>query len=121
MSNAKLLSHEEDKEGVSYLFQNTDPASLATVVGSFFVAEGYKLEEGTPEDGTYGKGSGGRRVLFGGFAQRFKFRVKIFPVSGMVRLKISKAMSGAGGGVIGYSAMNKELARITKMWQSLSL
>jgi hypothetical protein len=121
MSNAKLLSQEEDKKVASYLFQNTDSTGLANAVGSFFNAEGYKLEEGTPEEGIYGKGSGALRALFGGWAKRFKFKVKISPESGKVRLKISKAMSGAVGGIMGHSEMNREFARLKKKVQSLSL
>lgn len=121
MSNAKLVSHEQNQEGASYLFQNTDSSHLATAVGSFFAGEGYKLEKGTPEDGAYGKGSGARRIMFGGLAKRYKFRVKISPESEMVRLKISSGMSGVSGGVMGYTALKKEFARITEKIKSLSL
>lgn len=110
--NARLLSAEETEKGISYLFDKTDCRSLATAVGSFFAAEGYKLEDGIPEDGAYGKGSGTLRVAFGGFAQRYKFRVKIFPESELVRLNISKGMSGVSGGIIGHQALNKEFALI---------
>lgn len=110
--NARLLSAEETEEGISYLFDKTDCRSLATAVGSFFAAEGYKLEDGTPEDGAYGKGSGARRIIFGGLAQRYKFKVKILPESELVRLNINKGMSGVSGGVMGYQALNKEFALI---------
>ena len=81
---------------------------MASSLGSFFAAEGYKLEEGTPQDGVYGKGSGARRIIFGGLSQRYRFRVKISPESKLVRLNIGKGMSGVSGGIIGYQALNKE-------------
>lgn len=122
MSNAKLLSHEEDKKAASYLFQGMDPASLAAAVASFFNAEGYKLEKGTSEDGVYGKGSGALRIIFGFWAKRYKCRVQISPEAGKVRLKISNALTGEQeGGIAGYMEMNREFARIAKKMQSLSL
>jgi hypothetical protein len=110
--NARLISAQETQEGISYLFEKTDCTSLAGSLGSFFTAEGYKLEEGTPQDGVYGKGSGARRIIFGGLAQRYRFRVKIYPESKLVRLDMGKGMSGVSGGIVGYQALNDEFERI---------
>jgi hypothetical protein len=120
MPKAKLLSQGEDKNGAFYLFQDTDPAGLAASVATFFKAEGYKLEEGTPQNGDYGKGSEAMRVLFGGLTKRFKFRVQISAEAGKVRLSFAKAMSGAAGGIMGHSAMGKEFARLQKKIQTFS-
>ncbi len=121
MSNAKLVSQEEDKKEATYIFQGTDPASLAGAVGSFFNAEGYKLEEGTPEEGVYGKGSGVLRAIFGFWAKRFRYGVKIFPESGKVHLKIINVMSGVEeGGIAGYMEINREFTRLKKKIQTIS-
>jgi hypothetical protein len=110
--NARLVSARETQEGIAYLFEKTDCASLASSLGSFFAAEGYKLEEGTPQDGVYGKGSGARRIIFGGLAQRYRFRFRIYPESKLVCLDMAKGMSGVSGGVMGYQALNSEFERI---------
>jgi hypothetical protein len=121
MSEAKLVSYEQNKKGASYLFKSTSSAYIATVVSIFFEAEGYELESGTLEDGTYIRGGGTRRPLSGVLAKRFKFRVRVSPESRKVRLNLTKAMSGAGGGVLGSSEMNRELERIANKIQSLFL
>ena len=60
------------------------------------------------------------RVLFGGLAKRNKFAVTVLQnaESGFA-VDIDKAMSGAMGGVIGVSKMDKEFQRIQEMLSSL--
>jgi hypothetical protein len=111
MINAVLKSYEKTNVGANYLFE-TDVKTLANYIQEFFKAEGYELEEGTPEKGGYIKGSFGMRVMFGGFADRFKFNVDITDKDGMAYLVLSKGMTGVSGGVLGYAKMEKEINRI---------
>ena len=119
MSIGKLISFDETKTGASYVFDNANKDSVANSVAEFFKKEQYKLEEGTPEDGTYGTGSPALRALFGGLVKRYKFKIKILEESGNIRMSIDKAMSGALGGALGYSKMNKEHARVASGLKSL--
>jgi hypothetical protein len=100
-------------EGALYSFQGEDTAALATAVGGYFAQRGYKLEEGTPFDGTYGKGNTAMRFLFGAFVKRYKFGIKIWSASGQTALQFTKAMSGAMGGAFGYQQMKKEFERVS--------
>ncbi len=116
----KLISYDETKTGASYLFENTDKESIANSVEEFFKREQYKLEEGAPDDGIYGTGSPALRALFGGLVKRYKFKIAILEESGNVRMTIDKAMSGALGGALGYSKMNKEHSRLVSGLKSLA-
>ena len=119
MLNAKLISFDETSEGASYLFENTNKESVASSIAEFFEKEQYKLEEGTPDDGVYGTGSAALRAIFGGLVKRYKFKVSIHEESGNVRMLVDKAMSGALGGVLGYSKMKKEHTRVLSGLKSI--
>ena len=106
-----LKSFEKNSDGANYLFE-TDINTLANYVHEFFKAEGYELQEGNVLNGGYLKGSLANRVMFGGFAQRFKFNVSISDKDGMAYLVLSKGMSGFSGGLIGVGKMNNETDRL---------
>ncbi|MFA4835134.1 MAG: hypothetical protein WC749_03550 [Dehalococcoidia bacterium] len=117
----RLTSYEGNgKDTALYMFENVDGSDLSTAVNAFFNQRGYKLEEGTREDGIYGTGNGILRALLGGFAKRYRFRVKIAGDVRTSRLTISKAMSGAMGGFMGYNRMNKEFERIAEGLKTIS-
>ena len=99
----------------AYCFQQVDPNALAADVAAFFGGQKYKLEGGHAMQSTWGIGSDTARVLLGGFVKRYQFMVAIEPQPGTpyVWLKLSKGISGAMGGVIGYAKMNMEHTRIT--------
>jgi hypothetical protein len=105
--------------GVRMTFKGADSLAVADAVGAYFAQRGYTLEEGTPVDGTYGKGSATTRALLGGFATRFKFKVAITPDQEGTALDFSKGMSGAMGGALGASKMNKEFKTIQGELQAL--
>jgi hypothetical protein len=104
---------------VSLCFQQVDPNVLAQDVSVFFNQMQYKFEGGTPMRSTWGKGSDTMRVLFGAFVERYQFSVAIDPQPGTpyVWLRLSKAITGAMGGVIGYSQMSGEFQRVTGAMQ----
>ena len=84
----------------------------ASAVEQFFLVEGYRLEDGNPQDAIYGIGSNVLRILFGAFVKRFRFKVKVVAEGSGCRVFVEKGMSGAMGGAIGYAKMKKELARV---------
>lgn len=105
--------------GIRYAFKGADANAVAAAVGEYFARRGYALEEGTPVDGAYGKGSAAARALLGGFTTRFKFKVGITPGQGVTELDFSKAMSGAMGGAIGAAKMTKEFTTIQEDLKAL--
>jgi hypothetical protein len=112
MANCKLITFEARKDGGAICFQNATPEAVAADIATFFDQQGYRLEAGTPGNGTYGIGSDLMRILFGAFARRYKFNILVQPSGPHIWLNLTKGMSGAMGGVIGYSAMNKETNRL---------
>src|SRR4030042_4683979 len=102
MINAILKFYERINVEANYLFEKY-VSTLANYIQEFFKGEGYELEEETPEKGGYVKGSMGMRVLFGGFANRYKFNVNITNKEGMAHLDLTRGMTGSSGGLIGYS------------------
>jgi hypothetical protein len=113
MITGKLVSFTESKSGADYVFERTTAAQLSADLERFFQDERYKLEQGTAQDGTYGRGSAALRFLLGGFVPRYKYSIKISDApNDKIRLEFFKGMSGAMGGVIGARKMRKETGRI---------
>jgi hypothetical protein len=112
MATCKLVRFEPLKDAGRFFFGDVAPSALANDLATFFIARGYKLEMGTPFAGRYGIGSDVMRMLFGAFAKRYVFDFSITGEAGNTQMEISKAISGAMGGVIGYKRMNKELATV---------
>ena len=118
MDRSRMIQYQPQDEAGSLCFSQVDPDVLAGEVGAFFAGRRYRLEEGTPLYGVYGTGSAVLRALFGAFARRYKFQVVIQPQDAYVWLRVGKAMSGAMGGVIGYSRMRKETVAILQGLQA---
>ena len=112
MTCGKLVAINELPGGADLVLANCDANLLAQEIEQFFLAHGYRCEGGGPGNALYGIGSDVWRILFGAFARRYKFSAVVMVQPPHSILRIEKAMSGAMGGVIGYSAMKKETARI---------
>ena len=108
----KLVSGNMQGQDYVYLYENTNVNELTGKVASFFQKEGYKLEQGTPQNGVYGTGNAVARFFFGAFVKRSKFIVNINQQGDQVRLAIRKGMTGFSGGLIGSSSMGNEYNRI---------
>ena len=116
MPYCRLMSAQVLQDGAhAYCFHQVDPNALAADVAAFFADQKYKFEGGHAMQSTWGFGSDTARMLLGGFVKRYQFSVSIEPQAGTpyVWLRLSKGISGAMGGVIGYAKMNKEHGRIT--------
>ncbi len=109
-----LISFDGTKESSIYIYQNVPTNVLAQKLEAFFINKKYKLEEGTIEKGVYGIGNPILRIILGAFVKRYKFNFSITDSAGKATLSFSKGMSGAMGGVIGYSKMNNEFQRLTE-------
>jgi hypothetical protein len=107
-----MLRFEPLQEAGRFVFADATPEAVADELATCFTARGYRLESGTPVAGCYGIGSNLMRILFGAFARRFVFDCNIQPQADGAVLTLSKGISGAMGGVIGYRRMNKELEAI---------
>lgn len=102
---------------ITFWYSETDEKSLANAVNTMFTSEGYKLEEGTDSNGTYGKGSAGMRMILGGFAERQKFSISITGEDAMQKLQFSTGMSGLSGGALGKSKTEREFSRLTQKFK----
>lgn len=114
MAKCKAASSQALEDGLTLTFGAVDSNALAEDIHGFFTAQGYRLEGGTPFNAVYGTGNDVLRILFGAFVKRYKFTVIVRQVPGGMSLTFQKGMSGAMGGVIGYSKMKKETARISQ-------
>jgi hypothetical protein len=119
MLEGKLDRYEETKKGVTIIIENGDPAKFAADLERFFASEGYRLENGTPQNGTYARGGGGAFAIVGAFSSRMKFKVLVADESGKTRLLVNKGMSGLWGGLIGKSKVTNEFSRIALKIKSM--
>ena len=55
---------------------------LTTLLNTFLLENGFKLEKGDPVNGTYGTGSSVGRAIAGGFAKRAKYDLSVASVEG---------------------------------------
>ena len=109
----KFVKEEQvNNSTINFWYGETDDKSLANAVKTMFTSEGYKLEEGTDSNGTYGKGSAGMRMILGGFVDRQKFSIKITEEDAMQKLQFSAGMSGLSGGALGKSKTDREFSRL---------
>lgn len=109
-----LISFDGTKDTSVYIYQKVPTNVLAKKLEAFFIEKKYKLEDGTIESGVYGIGNPILRIILGAFVKRYKFNFSITDSAGKATLSFSKGMSGAMGGVIGYSKMNNEFQRLTE-------
>jgi hypothetical protein len=112
MTQARLTDSHIDDQGATFQFDDASREELADEIKKFFAKRGYRLEGGEPLDGMWGTGSPVMRALLGGFVKRFKFKVVATGTGDHLTLSLTKGMSGALGGVMGYMKMKKEVAEL---------
>lgn len=84
-------------------FVRISAQEASNVIAGFFTQLGFRIENGSPMQGTYGKGSAVARVAVGGFVTREKYSVVVQPYGNVIRVQITSSMSGFSGGFIGLS------------------
>ncbi len=116
------LDHEEAKPQAdgSYKFEYMQMSAeeLTRRVDDFFIKqEGYRLEAGELGTAIYGIGSTIWRILFGVFAKRYRFSVRVRPMEeGQgATLTFAKEMTGISGGIFGMRKLNQEYVRIARL------
>ncbi len=112
------IDYKNFDESTFYHFSDDNVAEMSDFIDQFFFKQGYKLEEGSKGNGIYGKGNKILRFILGGFVNRFKYKVRVEKKEDMV-VNVTKAMSGAMGGAIGYSKMKKEMKRLITLLNEL--
>jgi hypothetical protein len=112
MAQLKLLQFSPLPDGGQLVFADGTAQDMADALATYFQRRGYKLEAGSPFAGSYGIGSNLMRVLFGAFAKRYVFNFTVQPQASGRMVTITKGISGAMGGVIGYRRMSKELEKV---------
>ena len=93
---------------IIFIFENKSADELGESIYELLVKKGYKLEDGSKVDATYGKGSKIARALLGAFIKRFAFSVKITNIEGAATLIFSKDGKGYMGGAIGVVQVKNE-------------
>ena len=119
--NDQPLDHDEARPRADgtyvFAFPQFTKDELARRVDDFFIKkEGYRLEAGEVGTAIYGIGSTFWRILFGVFAKRYRFSVRITQgEDGGAQLTFAKEMTGISGGIFGMRSLNKEFARIASL------
>ena len=103
----KLTAFEQTDNGAVMSFSEISPNEVEAELRSFFESSGFRREEGTDTQATWGSGSKAGRVLGGGFSKRKKYNVSI-EGSNPVRVTVASAMSGWSGGALGASKEKKQ-------------
>ena len=99
-------------------FENKSSGDIGESINRLFIKKGYKLENGTKVDGTYGKGSKIARALLGAFIKRFAFSVKVKNEGETTKLIFSKDGKGYMGGAIGVAQVKKEYNSIISILEN---
>lgn len=120
MANLKLADFQEGKNSRVFYFEGSNTQELAGIINNFFLGEGYKIEEGSPENAIYGIGNKVMRILFGAFVKRYTFNVIVKDDGERTKVEVAKAMSGVSGGAIGIAKLNKEYKRIVEAIKNLA-
>jgi hypothetical protein len=105
-----VIARSDDES--TLLIANKDQAATEQLLALFFGRAGYNVEGNHAGYLEYGKGSAYGRLMFGTFAQRFKFNVRVTPSPGGTLVTIAKGMSGSSGGTSGRAKMREEYARL---------
>ncbi len=100
------------KDGATYRFMGIQPPDALRHIQDCLLEEGYKLEDGGPTDGIYGRGSAVGGILLGPMSSRSKVNLKFSGWADGADAFISSGMSGAYGGAIGIIKQQKEVSRL---------
>jgi zinc ribbon protein len=97
----KVTSLQTSPKGAEVWFSGADVSTVSDVLAMFFNSNGFALEKGSAENGTYGLGSSSGRLIGGGFTKRQLYSVAVSQGDGFVHAKLQTAMSGWSGSIVG--------------------
>ena len=96
----RVLSFTPTEKGADVVL-SADASRAAALIEQFFLANGFRLEEGSSAAGVYGKGNKVARALLGGWVKREKYDVSVGSQEDAAGVRISSGMSGWGGSAVG--------------------
>lgn len=108
----KTLEPVITKNDATLYFSSISEEDIGPKLEKYLLQKGYKIEAGTKTNATYGKGSQIMRILFGAFAKRFVWTVKIDSSMHGTTLTFSKMAKGYAGGIIGVNQVKNEFTQI---------
>ena len=118
MGDPVLVSATVTDELVSLSISDADFDDVASKLKELMTRQGYRIESGDEYDGVFGTGNDIARILLGALAKRYKFDVKVTDANGRTNVRVTKAMSGWSGGLIGKAKLKTEFRRIGKLLET---
>ena len=110
MTQSRLTVETTDGDLHAFVFADTSTDILSVELERFFTLYGYKLIDGSPEEGIFGRGGGLLHRMFGLGSAPIRFHVAISDRQDRHVLHIG-AKSGTllGGGFLTATAVSKEM------------
>ncbi len=107
MGQIAMVKSTSTKESQTLAFSGATVDDVADKAALYFAAEGYHLESGTKSQGVYVRGSQAAHMVLGALAGLKKFNITVGKDGDAVAVVIARGMSGAWGGLLGMSKMQK--------------
>jgi hypothetical protein len=107
MGQIAMVKSTSTKESQTLVFAGVSVDDVADKAALFFAAQGYHLESGTKTQGVYSRGSQAAHMVLGALAGLKKFNVTIAKDGDAVAVVLARGMSGAWGGLLGMSKIEK--------------
>ena len=107
------------KSNFVHIYSGITKDELDKKIDEQMVLSGYKPVKGEPGNASYEKGNKVLRILLGAFSKYFKFDILTTVNSDEIKFELKKVTSGAAGGIVGVSQVNKELKRLAAQFQEL--
>ena len=107
MNQIAMVRSTSTKESQTLVFSGATVDDVAEKAALFFAAQGYHLDSGSKTQGVYVRGSQAAHMVLGGLAGLKKFNVTVGKDGDATALVIARGMSGAWGGLLGMSKMQK--------------
>ena len=120
MGQIAMVKSTSTKESQTLVFSGATVDDVAEKAALFLAAQGYHLDSGTKTQGVYVRGSQAAHMVLGALAGLKKFNVTVGKDGDAVAVVIARGMSGAWGGLLGMSKMEKGFQeRITGLQGSI--
>jgi hypothetical protein len=107
MGQIAMVKSTAAKDSQTLVFSGATVDDVAEKAALFLAAQGYHLESGTKTQGVYSRGSQAAHMVIGALAGLKKFNVTVGKDGDAAALVIARGMSGAWGGLLGTSRMQK--------------
>jgi hypothetical protein len=107
MGQIAMVKSTAAKESQTLVFSGATADDVADKAALFFAAQGYHLDSGTKTQGVYTRGSQAAHMVLGALAGLKKFNVTVAKDGDAVAVVLARGMSGAWGGLLGMSKIEK--------------